>query len=297
MSNAANVDLQNMLSRDGKIGESYNDLEKPERHTIDLLSDDLPTQASPINGLDADFATLDSAVGVPKPGAMPQTAERALPAPPVQPEPPQTAEDIERDEIAAELVEERLVQRRAARVSAQVADAFCLKHPEVKQNPINAQLIAEALNYAGLPLSLENMEHALEGVRSMLDPRTPDQFSPAEANEILRNVHFPPPDPALLKAAGPATPPQPRQPQQSHPPCGQCGAAYEAHVNGECPAPARPNSWSTGMPERSGPAPQPELDVNNPADLRRLADDLQSLPVEQARAKMVALMSRARQGR
>jgi hypothetical protein len=295
MSENANADLRRMLNHDGgKIEPSYNDLQKPERHTVDLLDDDLPTQPSPINGIDNDFASLDSTVDT-RAGLQPAgSIERSLPAPPAQPEPP---EDIERDEIAAELVEERLVQRRAARVSSQIADEFCRKHPEVKQNPVNAQLIAEALNYAGLPLSVKNMEHALESVRPMLDPRTPDQFSPAEANEILRQVHFPSPDAALLKAAAPVNLQPQAKPQQPMPPCQACGQAYEAHRNGTCPEPARPDNWSYGMPERSGPAPQAEIDVNDPQALARLAEQMRSTDINSARQIMISLMARARQGR
>jgi hypothetical protein len=285
-----------MLNRDGRIQASAADLDKPERHTVGLLDDDLPTAPSAPNSLDTDFASLNSAVDT-RAGSMPAgSVERPLPQPKPQTENGMTPEELA--EWRAERAQRQMAER-AEVVQAQIAQQFISTTKDFKPTPANASLLAETMRAHNLPMTVENLRTAWESVRFAADNKQLDEYTVAEL-KAADAIEWPAPPTEMLQAAAPAPTPQPQpKPQQpiTHPPCASCGAAYEQHVNGQCPNEVRPDNWSYGLPERSGLTPQPEVDLNDPQALAKLAQQMAGTDINSARQIMISLMARARQGR
>jgi hypothetical protein len=298
MSDSVLEQLAAMTSRDATIDVSHSAAEQPKKAVVDILGDEFADVIAPNQPL-ADHVMSDvDGIPVVKAGSQPLGSEpRPLPQPPAA-EQPQPQTDPEYDAAFEQLVQERVRINRAVKVGQGIVQEFMTKHHEYVANPANSALIGETLTSHGLPLTLEALEQAYEATKFMMDNRPAKEFSQADI-ERSNAVPWPMPPDELIEKAAPARAQQPRpqqhqQPSQ-HPPCAECGASYEQHVNGECPR-VQPQNWSSGLPERADPVVQSLPSISDAADLGRIRQEMDGMSIEQARAYFMRLAA-ANRGR
>jgi hypothetical protein len=218
----------------------------PNAHTADLIPDD-------------EFTVLAAGETDRGDRPLPQTfvdEYQTTPAPQPNAQPANEDEQLYA-EAREEILRERVEFKKAARAFEQITGAFVKRHAgEYTANPANSQLMSEALQAAGLPLTPENLEKAFEATRFAMDNRKLSEFS-AEEIEAAQKIAWPMPPRELYATKQPA------------------------------PAPAPVKSFSTGLSDRPDPV------TAAPVPMEDFATAIGKMPLDDARVAMVQAMRRA----